>query len=91
MIDEGRGRAILVLHGGMGDETSWSRVTDLLRDRFRVVRLTRRQYELDVPRKVTIRRKTPSRAASGRNALSLVLSPFSFSGANHSFPLRRTT
>ena len=54
MIDEGMGRAILVLHGGMGDETSWSRVTDLLRDRFRVVRLTRRQYQLEVPRKVTM-------------------------------------
>jgi pimeloyl-ACP methyl ester carboxylesterase len=37
----------------MGDETSWSRVTDLLRDRFRVVRFTRRQYRLDVPRQVT--------------------------------------
>ena len=54
VVDEGRGRAILVLHGGMGDVTSWSRVTDLLRDRFRVVRLTRRQYRLDVPRKVTM-------------------------------------
>jgi len=54
LVDEGRGRAILVLHGGMGDVTSWSRVTDLLRDRFRVVRLTRRQYQLDVPRKVTM-------------------------------------
>ena len=54
LVDEGRGRAILVLHGGMGDVTSWSRVTDLLRDRFRVVRLTRRQYRLDVPRKVTM-------------------------------------
>jgi len=54
VVDEGRGRAILVLHGGMGDVTSWSRVTDLLRGRFRVVRLTRRQYRLDVPRKVTM-------------------------------------
>jgi pimeloyl-ACP methyl ester carboxylesterase len=52
LIDEGRGRAILVLHGGMGDVTSWSRVTDLLRDRFRVVRFTRRQYRLDLPRTV---------------------------------------
>ncbi|MCU7724655.1 alpha/beta hydrolase [Actinoplanes sp. KI2] len=54
LIDEGRGRAILVLHGGMGDATSWSRVTDRLRDRFRTVRLTRRQYRPDVPRKVTM-------------------------------------
>ena len=51
---EGIGRPILVLHGGMGDSESWVRVTDLLRDRFRTVRLHRRQYQLDVPRKVTM-------------------------------------
>ncbi|MFF5080105.1 alpha/beta fold hydrolase [Actinoplanes sp. NPDC000266] len=53
-IDEGRGRPILVLHAGMGDLGSWAGVTDRLRDRFRTVRLHRRQYRLDVPRKVTI-------------------------------------
>lgn len=52
--DEGIGRPILVLHGGMGDSDSWIQVTDLLRDRFRTVRLHRRQYQLDVPRKVTM-------------------------------------
>jgi len=52
--DEGIGRPILVLHGGMGDSDSWARVTDALRDRFRTVRLHRRQYQLDVPRKVTM-------------------------------------
>jgi pimeloyl-ACP methyl ester carboxylesterase len=54
LVDEGTGRTILVLHGGMGDSDSWRRVTDLLRDRFRTVRLHRRQYRLDVPRKVTM-------------------------------------
>src|SRR5262245_34213808 len=54
MIVEGDGRSILVLHGGMGDEASWAEVTGRLRDRFRVARLYRRQYRLDVPRKVTM-------------------------------------
>jgi pimeloyl-ACP methyl ester carboxylesterase len=54
LVDEGMGQAILVLHGGMGDSGTWSPVTDLLRDRFRTVRLHRRQYRLDVPRKVTM-------------------------------------
>jgi pimeloyl-ACP methyl ester carboxylesterase len=53
-IDEGMGRAILVIHGGMGGSASWVRVTDRLRDRFRTVRPHRRQYRLDVPRKVTM-------------------------------------
>jgi pimeloyl-ACP methyl ester carboxylesterase len=54
LIDEGMGRSILVVRGGMGDLTSWVKVTDRLRDRYRVVRLHRRQYRLDVPRKITI-------------------------------------
>jgi pimeloyl-ACP methyl ester carboxylesterase len=54
LIVEGNGRSILVLHGGMGDLSSWEKVTDRLRDRFRVARLYRRQYRLDVPRKVTM-------------------------------------
>ncbi|GIM91555.1 alpha/beta fold hydrolase [Paractinoplanes toevensis] len=45
---------ILVVHGGMGDRSSWKRVTDRLDDRFRTVRLHRRQYRLEVPRKVTM-------------------------------------
>lgn len=54
MVVEGAGRSILVLHGGMGDRSSWQKVTDGLRDRFRTARLHRRQYRLDVPRKVTM-------------------------------------
>jgi len=53
-IDEGLGTPILVLHGGMGDANTWSPVTDRLRDRFRTVRLHRRQYRLDLPRKITM-------------------------------------
>jgi pimeloyl-ACP methyl ester carboxylesterase len=47
-IDEGIGTPILVLHGGMGDSTTWAPVTDLLNQRFRTVRLHRRQYRLDL-------------------------------------------
>jgi pimeloyl-ACP methyl ester carboxylesterase len=54
LIVEGTGRPILVLHGGMGDLSSWEEVTNRLRDRFRAARLHRRQYRLDVPRKVTM-------------------------------------
>src|SRR4249920_2329734 len=85
MIDEGKGRAILVLHGGMGDETSWSRVTDLLRDRFRVVRLTRRQYRLDVPREVAATLDRPVLVGHSSGAVlaleALVADPGRYSGA----------
>jgi pimeloyl-ACP methyl ester carboxylesterase len=47
-VDEGIGTPILVLHGGMGDDTTWSPVTDRLHQRFRTVRLHRRQYRLDL-------------------------------------------
>jgi pimeloyl-ACP methyl ester carboxylesterase len=47
-VDEGIGTPILVLHGGMGDRTTWKSVTDLLNQRFRTVRLHRRQYRLDL-------------------------------------------
>src|SRR4051812_21143248 len=46
--DEGIGTPVLVVHGGMGDRTTWKPVTDLLNQRFRTVRLHRRQYRLDV-------------------------------------------
>ncbi|MFI5931454.1 alpha/beta fold hydrolase [Actinoplanes sp. NPDC051494] len=53
-VDEGLGTPILVIHGGMGDPTAWKRVTDLLRPRFRTVRLHRRQYRMDLPRTITM-------------------------------------
>jgi pimeloyl-ACP methyl ester carboxylesterase len=46
--DEGRGPVVLVLHGGMDDGSSWSRVASRLTSRFRVVRLHRLQYRLDL-------------------------------------------
>jgi pimeloyl-ACP methyl ester carboxylesterase len=58
LLEEGMGCPILVLHGGMGDIQSWAGVTDRLRDRFRAVRVARRQYRLDVPRKVTMADET---------------------------------
>jgi pimeloyl-ACP methyl ester carboxylesterase len=47
-FDEGRGPVVLILHGGMDDGTSWRRVAGRLVPRFRVVRLHRRQYRLDL-------------------------------------------
>jgi pimeloyl-ACP methyl ester carboxylesterase len=52
-VDEGIGTPILVLHGGMGDDTTWAKVTDRLNQQYRTVRLYRRQYRLDLgPRPV---------------------------------------
>ena len=47
-LDEGRGPVVLILHGGMDDGSSWRRVAARLAPRFRVVRLHRRQYRLDL-------------------------------------------
>jgi pimeloyl-ACP methyl ester carboxylesterase len=47
-IDEGVGRTILIVHGGMGDSSAWQKVAPLLTPRFRVVRLHRRQYRIDL-------------------------------------------
>ncbi|SNY11538.1 alpha/beta fold hydrolase [Paractinoplanes atraurantiacus] len=70
-VDEGQGRPILVLHGGMGNLGSWARVTDRLHDRFRTVRLHRRQYRLEVPRKVTI----ADEVAEVREAAAALIGP----------------
>ncbi|UQU66106.1 alpha/beta hydrolase [Couchioplanes caeruleus] len=65
-VDEGTGRPILVIHGGMGDSSAWSQVTDRLRDRYRTVRLHRRQYRLDLPRPVTMAAEVNHVAAVAR-------------------------
>jgi pimeloyl-ACP methyl ester carboxylesterase len=62
-VDEGIGTPILVVHGGMGDRTVWQPVTDLLRDRFRTVRLERRRYRLDLPGPVTMAQEVEHVAA----------------------------
>jgi pimeloyl-ACP methyl ester carboxylesterase len=43
-LDDGRGPAILVVHPGGNDPTSWNSVARLLVDQFRVVRIRRRIY-----------------------------------------------
>ena len=47
-VDEGQGPVILILHPGSDDGRSWGKVAALLARRFRVVRLHRRQYRLDI-------------------------------------------
>lgn len=47
--DEGTGRPILIVHPGLDDGRSYKRVASRLTGRFRVVRLVRPQYRLDLP------------------------------------------
>jgi pimeloyl-ACP methyl ester carboxylesterase len=47
-FDEGHGPVILVVHPGLDDGRSWGRVAIRLSRRFRVVRIQRRQYRLDL-------------------------------------------
>lgn len=53
-FDEGSGPVILVVPPGMDDGSGYARVAATLADRFRVLRLRRRQYRLDLPAPVTI-------------------------------------
>lgn len=48
-FDEGHGPVVLVVHPGSDDGTSWGKVAARLSDRFRVVRIVRRHYRLDLP------------------------------------------
>jgi pimeloyl-ACP methyl ester carboxylesterase len=48
-FDEGSGPVILIIHPGFDDGRSWAKVAARLRGRFRVVRIVRRQYRLDLP------------------------------------------
>jgi len=45
----GTGPPILIVHGGLDDGSSWLRVAGRLSESFRVVRLVRRHYRLDLP------------------------------------------
>jgi pimeloyl-ACP methyl ester carboxylesterase len=47
--DEGAGLPILIVHAGLDDGRSNKRVASKIASRFRVVRLVRRQYRLDLP------------------------------------------
>ena len=48
-VDEGAGLVLVVLHGGLSDESAWSKVAALMVDRFRVIRIRRRLYRLELP------------------------------------------
>jgi pimeloyl-ACP methyl ester carboxylesterase len=48
-IDEGHGPVILVIHPGLDDGRSWGKVAARLSPRFRVVRIVRHHYRLDLP------------------------------------------
>lgn len=47
--EDGSGPAILIVHPGLDDGTSWRKVAAHLKDRHHVVRLVRRRYRLDLP------------------------------------------
>lgn len=63
VIDEGRGPVVLVLHAGLDDGTQWGRVARLLAPRFRVVRVRRRQYRLDLAPPATMEQEAADVAA----------------------------
>ncbi len=48
-IDEGEGPAILIVHPGGSDASSWTNVARWLRGEFRIVRLQRRIYASEAP------------------------------------------
>jgi pimeloyl-ACP methyl ester carboxylesterase len=48
-FDEGSGPVIVVIHPGLDDGRSWRKVAARLSGRFRVVRIVRRHYRLDLP------------------------------------------
>jgi pimeloyl-ACP methyl ester carboxylesterase len=53
-FDEGSGPIILIVPPGMDDGSGYAKVAAALANRFRVLRLRRRQYRLDLPAPVTI-------------------------------------
>jgi pimeloyl-ACP methyl ester carboxylesterase len=48
-LDQGSGPDLLILHGGLSDESAYDKVAAKLTDRFRVVRVRRRIYRLELP------------------------------------------
>jgi pimeloyl-ACP methyl ester carboxylesterase len=47
--DEGAGPVVLVVHGGLSDESAWAKVAAELTPAFRVVRIRRRLYRTELP------------------------------------------
>ena len=48
-VEEGHGPVILVIHPGLDDGRSWRKAAARLSPRFRVVRIVRRHYRMDIP------------------------------------------
>src|SRR5690242_600804 len=48
-FDDGQGPVILIIHPGLDDGRSWQKVATRLAGRFRVVRIVRRHYRVDIP------------------------------------------
>lgn len=48
VADEGIGAPVLVVHGGLSDEAPWAKVAAALGDRYRVLRIRRRLYRLEL-------------------------------------------
>src|SRR5215469_6449745 len=48
-FDDGDGPAILVIHPGLDDGRSWAKVAARLSGQFRIIRVVRRHYRLDLP------------------------------------------
>nr|WP_300144752.1 alpha/beta hydrolase [Propionicimonas sp.] len=49
VAEDGSGPAILVVHGGLSDESPWAKVAAELAPRFRVLRIRRRLYRPELP------------------------------------------
>lgn len=49
LVEEGDGPTILIVHGGMSDESPWAVVAGQLARDFHVVRIRRRLYRLELP------------------------------------------
>jgi pimeloyl-ACP methyl ester carboxylesterase len=47
--DEGSGPVVLVVHGGLSDESAWAKVAAELTPSFRMVRIRRRLYRTELP------------------------------------------
>ena len=47
--DDGHGPVVLVVHGGLSDESAWAKVAAELTPSFRVVRIRRRLYRTELP------------------------------------------
>ncbi|MES2642737.1 MAG: alpha/beta hydrolase [Myxococcota bacterium] len=72
-LDEGQGPVVLVLHPGLDDGSMWAPVAARLAPKFRVVRLHRRQYRLDIAPAASIAQEVEDVLALVRHVGSPVL------------------